>query len=60
MERQMEISKYLKQENMERSTSESDPQDMKATQGKGPEATKDGTKNEAVILTRDQELTLTS
>ena len=45
MERQMKISKYLKQEGRERSTSESDSQDMKATQGKEPEAMGDGTKD---------------
>ena len=45
MERQMKISKYLKHEGRERSTSESDSQDMKATQGKEPEAVGDGTRH---------------
>ena len=45
MERQMKIKEYLKQEGRERSASESDSQDMKATQGKEPEAMGDGTKD---------------
>ena len=45
MEKQLAISKYLKRGFMEGSTNESDPQDMEDTQGKGPEAIKDRTKN---------------